>query len=561
MIKEIFLPEKIGHRRIFAQRIVGISVQEDIVYAVQAHAKRSGTIVENIYEEAIEAGAEDSFRARAAQALKKVVNKIKRYDQIRIAIPASIIVFKELDVPFLDTEKIRMVLDYEIESMLPFSLDEAVIDFIITQEHKEEKTARVLVAAVRNSDLQSILDMYAQADIEPTSITIDLFALYSLYEQSPEYKAIENATALVDLGLHATRISFLLDGQLRLTRFIQRGLSAIVKAISEETNIDQEQVMKKIKTFGIKPTGDDDYDTAVQKNIVPFFNDIQFTLNSFSLKLNYYKGVTKLLFVGKAVEINGLMQQSGELLQIPCETFDPRKAFVKNGIKNKVRILPPYWSHYAMALGAAVSSEHQSDFDLRRKEFELARYELLSKQLIAAFVIVFIALISISTRGYMQISTLQATVKNMEKKGMAKLIELLDKKERPKRPKLKTLVRKVDNKLKEQKDLFAPFAQERKGPLEILFDMTSIIDKKRFNIDVETLEVTEKEPGRLIVEVEGYYQSTRGVGSHRTDFLNDVKPRFESSALLKLTEDIDLIGAEEMGVRFTAKLQERKEEE
>lgn len=102
-----------------------------------------------------------------------------------------------------------MILDFEIESMLPFSIHEAVVDFIITSVDKKSGTSQILVAAVRSQDLQDQLDMYLKAGIDPTSITIDLFAYYSLYQQIPEYKSLPHATALVELGAHATRIVFL----------------------------------------------------------------------------------------------------------------------------------------------------------------------------------------------------------------------------------------------------------------------------------------------------------------------------------------------------------------
>src|SRR5688572_5280727 len=133
MIKEIFLPLKIGHRRILSQRIIGLAIQENAVTLAYVYASGKKTTVERLLIQEIEDGPLDTLTTRSSAAVKKIMGHIKKYDQLRVSIPASLVLFKELEVPFLDQEKIRMVLDYEIESMLPFSLHEAIIDFIVTK--------------------------------------------------------------------------------------------------------------------------------------------------------------------------------------------------------------------------------------------------------------------------------------------------------------------------------------------------------------------------------------------------------------------------------------------
>ena len=49
MIKEIFLPEKIGNKRIYSQKILGLTIQEDIVSCAKIYAKRSKNIIETVF--------------------------------------------------------------------------------------------------------------------------------------------------------------------------------------------------------------------------------------------------------------------------------------------------------------------------------------------------------------------------------------------------------------------------------------------------------------------------------------------------------------------------------
>ena len=166
MIAALFLPEKFRHKRILAQRILGLSIQDDEIKAALIYAKRGGTIIESLASYAIETETGETIAQKTTAALRKCIAQMPRFDQVCISIPSSLIIFKSLQIRFIDREKIRMVLDYEVESMLPFAIDDALIDFIVTKENTEQQTSHVLVAAIRKSDLQDVLTLYNDAGID-----------------------------------------------------------------------------------------------------------------------------------------------------------------------------------------------------------------------------------------------------------------------------------------------------------------------------------------------------------------------------------------------------------
>ena len=158
-----------------------------------------------------------------------MLSSFSKYDQIRFASSSSIVTFKELTLPFLDIDKIRMVIAYEVEPKLPFSIQESIVDFVITDQDSTEKKSQVLVAAARIQDMKEIFDICELASIDPECITVDLFALYGLYLQIPTYKNLAGASTLVDIGSTTTSIAFLLDGKMRLVRTIAKGLQTIAQ--------------------------------------------------------------------------------------------------------------------------------------------------------------------------------------------------------------------------------------------------------------------------------------------------------------------------------------------
>ncbi len=551
MIKELFLPEKIGTKRLFSQKIISMFIDEQEVYGALAYAKTDKTIVQNsvVFSHSCE-------QASIIAALKHVIQALGSYDQLRIALPASQVVFKELEIPFVDHEKIRMVLDYELEPMLPFSIDDAVVDFIITGFVEERKSSEVLVAAVRKQDLAQILNTYRQAGIEPTSITIDLLAVYGLYLQTIDPSVSQKGCALIDVGQNTTRISFLCDGQLKLTRHIQKGLADIIKQTSAETGVEEKIVRDRLALSGFKTIGDAAYDKALSDHVINFFNDIQFTLNSFSLKLNYYDGVTKIVFLGDIEQVHDFVVFSSNALQIPCELFHLEKLFHQKGYYNKVARAPESWLPYLTALGTALIHPAQDDFDLRRKEFVLVEDRLWYKQGITACVLFVSLFILVGVQGYRQMSMLKQKLLQIEGEKAKPLLGFLSAKEKVPGVRLHSIVSKAERLLKEKQSSWAPFTTERIQPLDVLFELTMIMDKRQFNVDLEECVVTPRDAENILVEIVGFFASEKGGGKHYQDW-GLLERRFAESKIFSLVSDPVMTSVEARGIRFAIRLQKR----
>jgi Tfp pilus assembly PilM family ATPase len=566
MIKEIFLPEKIGHHRILSQKIVGVLIRENDVQLAYTNVKRHGSTLEKLVSEPIEQGSPETAPERISHAIKKIMHNVSDYDQIRACVPASIVIFKDIILQFTDPEKIRMVLEYEVETMLPFSVSEAIVDFIITKTEKEPQQANVLVAAVRNQDLQNYLMLYQAAGIDPTSMTIDLFALYGLYLQIPAYKNLAQSTALVDIGSQSTRIAFIQQGQLRLSRYIQQGFASIVHSICSELSVTEEVVSKQL-AHGLRPQHDNAIARSAQKYYIQLLNDIQFTLNSFSMKLNANDGISKVLFTHGDVHIPDLMKFCSDTIQIPCETFDTEKLFETSLIKNKVHDAALSLSDFATVVGVALPLIEHSDFNFRRKQFAFQQNKLILRQLGTVVGITLGILLLIGAKGYFDLGSLASEARNLELREInrIKAENIFTKEQYPKKPTMQNVVREAEKIVQEKLELWAPFAQQRMRPLELWLELTRIIDKKQFDVSIKEVTFTteekgwerekdgtvKKDAGIPKFEVEGLFKSK--TGDHWGDFITFLN-RFRESNILKFIEQYEETPAPDGGVNFTIRM-------
>jgi type IV pilus assembly protein PilM len=561
MIKEIFLPEKTKTRRLISKRIVGLSIQELYVSATQVYATPRTTSIERLHEEPLAPGAPSTYQERVSLAIKATLSKLSRYDQIIVSIPSTIVTFKELTLPFTDIEKIRMVIEYEVEAMLPFSLQESIIDFIITNQDPSEKTSQLLVAAVRKQDLQNTFDICKLAGIDPNIITVDLFALYGLYLQIPEYKELQPATALIDIGATSTSIAFLLNGQMRLIRNISRGLSSMAEHISEETKTPLNETIQNLISFGKDKPDDPTFGQAAQKHITSFLTDIQFTLNSFSLKLNFYENINKILFTGDGTEINGFIEFAKNLLQIPCEQFSCDKLFQTKHFKNKTKKLISNWTKHTTSLGTAISYAPHDQFNLRKKEFAVTTSPLLTKQLITAAILIVSLFTVIGIRGFVQIRSLKSIVTQRKLKAISNLKKIFPPRHPArKKTELRALFRSSQQMLSQREQAWEPFLQENLQPLQILKDLSQTMDRRTFNITIEKTIIDLDEQGEPQVHIVGIFASQPG--KHFSDYENFVKYFEQNSKLLTIKErDEDMVDNEGAKFDFKLKVKEHKNHE
>lgn len=563
MIKELFLPVTLGKKRVLSQRIVGYACDETRATAAVVLATSRKTFVEGLFSVDLTPGDDTTFKERAAIALIELRNKVGYHQHVRISIPASLVTLKEIKVPFVDYDRIKMVIEYEVEAMLPFSLDEAVIDFIVTETYASEQSSQVLVAAVRTQDLESVVDIYTTAGIKIQDITIDLFALYGLYEQIPEYQEIPQATALIDIGSRTTRIAFLYHGELRFMRTLQKGISSVAKHIADDTGRALDAVMAHLQQHGSGKTDDEKFNQSVEKHFINFLHEIQFTLNSFSLKLNYYDNINRILFTGLADLFPGFVEFCSTVLQTPCELFSGEKLLANPLIKNNIVIGFGSWSTYLIALGTAIVYPDHYEFNLRRKAFADADYELSAHQIMTAIGLTGLLMSFIVVQGYLQISNLSATAQLIEKKEIDRLKPLFadNPKALAKKNNFKKIVSEAEGLFNDRQEAWNHFSHVNLTPIEIIHGLTKVVDRRLWGVTLDSVSMNVDDNNNTIVTVEGLIKSPTGE-NHFAHFAEWYQRGFMDSHLFKPLTDPDLTdeSSDRGGVKFSVKLRLKTDE-
>lgn len=108
-----------------------------------------------------------------AEALEIVAKKINTTGARCIsAIPAGSVSFRNKQVPFHDKKKIRQVLPFELETALPYPIEDMIVDYIPCSAEGSSKGTNLIAACVGQARVAAHLDVLQQFGLRPESIRI-----------------------------------------------------------------------------------------------------------------------------------------------------------------------------------------------------------------------------------------------------------------------------------------------------------------------------------------------------------------------------------------------------
>jgi type IV pilus assembly protein PilM len=487
MIKNVLIPESIGSYYIFSKRILGFDVGKTHVRVTQLLLKGNNCIVERWFEQAIQPGTPANYTERAAQAIQAVLKMVDPYDAVHTLIPSSLVIFKDLKMPFSAYNKIKMVIDFEVEPLLPFAAADAVIDFIITSQ-SEDGHSELLVAAVQKQHLANHIQLFAAAGVSPSIITVDFFALYGLYKNAPSYANKKGNVALIDVGSHETGIAYLHDDQLKSIRTLPKGLITLAKTISSSLKIDPNSALETLVRFGVNNSDDVSHTVATTDAFAPFLDEILFTFHTFIPYSDGASSIDHIYLLGDGSTIHGIHELIQNKTGIRCESLNVHTLLEGNkfSIAHKNGISDPY----IMSLSAAASSLTLPAFNLRQKEFSPStNTSLFYKQVIVASTLFIGMLCALGIFYFVETRKLTSAANEAEQEAKEALKDQF--KNLSEESSLDDMVEEAQDEIKKEEKLWSAFSPTRASMLQYLLELTNRIDQEALQFTIDKLQITD----------------------------------------------------------------------
>jgi general secretion pathway protein L len=129
---------------------------------------------------------------RAPVANGATAEQVKRFleqhseagDTILSALPGDRVTWRTFFLPFRDAKKLSQTIPFELESNVPFGLDEVVVDYQIL--HRDRAGTLVLAALVQKQDLERHLELLRHGGADPKIVDIGPLAALNTLNLVPD---------------------------------------------------------------------------------------------------------------------------------------------------------------------------------------------------------------------------------------------------------------------------------------------------------------------------------------------------------------------------------------
>ena len=143
------------------------------------------------------------------------------WDEVVSALPGDLVTHRILDLPFHDRKRLEQTVPFELESHLPFELDETVVDFQVLAADADG-ASRVLAVSAPKAAVRDHLSMLAEAGVDPRLVDLASLAALNVVREAAAGRG--GRLAYVGLDAARTTVALLSDGQLHGLRVVSRGV-------------------------------------------------------------------------------------------------------------------------------------------------------------------------------------------------------------------------------------------------------------------------------------------------------------------------------------------------
>ncbi|MFH1123567.1 MAG: PilN domain-containing protein [Pseudomonadota bacterium] len=350
-------------------KILGLDFGEDALTAVQIRSGLKG-------HEVIACGRVSLLQGEGPDpALKRLREQMDlRSDTYLTSIPGDEVSYRNLAMPFNEPKKIRQTLPFEMETMVPFPIEDLLVDFTISDRSDHSD---ILAVSVRSALISDYLRDLGPHGIDPEVLEIRCVPMVSWLLRQPETPA---NGLLLDMGLKKRTMVLFLKGRIALIRTFTADDGPIgeadLKGSDGELSADPERIESSLEGFC----------TAVQN-----------TIHAFSWLKKTALRPEKVFFTGFWALYPETGSLLGRFLNMPAEQVNVRRDRRVRMAESIAKVWRPPLMDHALAIALREDKRGQG-FNFRRDEFEVKRHylgpikEIRKAALMLAVVLCFIAL-------------------------------------------------------------------------------------------------------------------------------------------------------------------------
>jgi type IV pilus assembly protein PilM len=245
-------------------RIIGIDVGSySVKVALIDRSFKSFEFVE-FYERRIQYNEMLSPEESVAIAIQGIVDDQNlHWDVSCCGFPAQRVTSRLVTFPFGSRKKIDQTISLEIETYIPFDIENVVLDYSVVWQTKD--ASRVLVVYVQKGDLVRELTTLGNVGVDPRYVCVEGVELVNLVNLG--MVPPEGAYVIMDLGHSKSTVTICHGKRLGYIRAISIAGDAITQAIAERLHVPYDEAERLKIEMGHMPMGDDEVMDDISREV------------------------------------------------------------------------------------------------------------------------------------------------------------------------------------------------------------------------------------------------------------------------------------------------------
>lgn len=186
---------------------------------------------------------------RLAQVIRELLEQSRVGTRnVAVGIPSQRVFTAVVDFDRLPQDELAQAIRYQADSLIPTPLDKSKLDWAVIGDSPKDKTkVEILLSSVENNFVEERLDLLESIGLDVIAFEPDNLALARalIAQDSPVPQMV------VDIGSKTTDMVVTMNGAPRLTRSIPTGAESIIRAASQNLNVDEAQARQFVFKFGM----------------------------------------------------------------------------------------------------------------------------------------------------------------------------------------------------------------------------------------------------------------------------------------------------------------------
>lgn len=295
--------------------ITGIDFDYRSVKIIQIKKeKQQFRLLKLCYSQVPQAKHNEEKDINVAQTILGLIKKNKiRIVNLHTCINRRFATVRWITLPSVDREEIGEMAKFQAAKILPYPLEEMVIDFqILTQQ---DTSTQIRLVVIHNDIINNHLKILKHINLEPKQILLTTDAIFNSYWHSHQGRDTFS-TIIVDIGFPSTEINFIYQGRLVFSRSASITGLHLLKGLGEEIGVESiEEEVSKINLLETKYSSPHHWEKELVK-------EIRISLSAYKRECKEIE-VQKIIISGEVSNLKGLDKVLEQDLGISVEVCDP----------------------------------------------------------------------------------------------------------------------------------------------------------------------------------------------------------------------------------------------